>query len=38
MEQNTEGIHNIEISKEIWPDGNTFIVGVASSIESHTTL
>lgn len=31
MEEQTEGIHNIEIGEDIWPDGNTFIVGVAST-------
>lgn len=30
MEEKEEAIHEIEISKDVWPNGNTFIVGVAS--------
>ncbi len=30
MEEKEDNIHEIEISKDVWPNGNTFIVGVAS--------
>lgn len=31
MEDATEGINEIAIGKDVWPNGNTFIVGVAST-------
>lgn len=31
MEEAEESIHAINISEEVWPNGNTFIVGVAST-------
>lgn len=31
MEAATEGVHEIEVDEKVWPNGNTFIVGVAST-------
>lgn len=31
MELENEKIHEIEVGEEVWPNGNTFIVGVAST-------
>lgn len=39
MEEKEENIHEIEISKDVWPNGNTFIVAVASEkLKENTAL
>ena len=31
MEEAADNVHKIEIGEDVWPNGNTFIVGVASN-------
>lgn len=39
MEEKEENIHEIEIGKDVWPNGDTFIVGVASKkLQENTEL
>lgn len=39
MEEKEENIHEIEIGEDVWPNGNTFIVGVASKkLQENTEL